>query len=805
MMSRGMWRTFSVAAVGCVLSLLSASAGVNALVGGVMERIVVDGRLDEPAWKAAEWTAPWSVLGRENANVNGLFETADDKFAKNASTAALLHDDENLYVAIRSPFPADVPPVVKGGVIWGDDHVEFFLQIDGDAYFQVAVNSAGKTSFIKFDGGNGLRRTWNPTHIEAKAVCGQASFDVEMRIPFSDLGPKRPSDGTLWRGNFARDGRSCGGLSTWAPVGMNFCSQQGFGSFVFGSRKSYFEQEARRIAAAVPTERRDAGFAAALAKFTSGAEHGEDAASWDSLGAAATELQSAAVRLLNGGKGILVRACDPWAEMGPYDPVPFEDKALEEIRLYAPKGARALAAFKISNLTGHAALYHLNVLSGARDAKQERAFRFRQVEYIELNGGRMVPDPIFDLPVGRVITVPPQTTAIVWVDADTAAFAPGVHKGLVRMVSAYREFPDVRFAYRLRVGKADVSTVKMPVWAYPLRDPDDIRRLGEYGFNVACLTPRHFAPEPGQDGRAAVDEIFKAFAANGVKESDVSFILYAQWPQWSTITLPTGKKAGFLEPGWEEEYGRRLREFVAWIGERHGVGYDRMAFYTNDEPSGDPDDRKETAWYAFRGAEFVRRVDSNIRLFTNPWKCEEKYMSRYIETFDILEPCLPRLMQAPESVRTALRDSGKTICSYSVLMKRNPPFVYRNMFWQHLALGYEGFATFYDLFDCSGDPFLSYDAKPKSSVIDDYQTCYRDAQSGQVAVSRRLESWSVGLMEFKLAKWCRARVAERKRAGADVSGFEKELAAVCAGFSAPGAKVDALAARLFALSEKLAQ
>ena len=142
------------------------------------------------------------------------------------------------------------------------------------------------------------------------------------------------------------------------------------------------------------------------------------------------------------------------------------------------------------------------------------------------------------------------------------------------------------------------------------------------------------------------------------------------------------------------------------------------------------------------------------------------------------------------------------MCSYSVLTKETMPIFYRRMHWDHLQLGFEGWAAFYDLTDACGDPFNSYDKRGR--VLDDYAAAYRNVRTGQVAPSRRLEAWYKGLTELKLAKWCRDRIAAMKKKDVDVAAYERELSDIIDEVSAREGDASAGAQRLFALSERIA-
>ena len=78
---------------------------------------------------------------------------------------------------------------------------------------------------------------------------------------------------------------------------------------------------------------------------------------------------------------------------------------------------------------------------------------------MELKGGTTVPDPIFDLPNGSVLRIPPKSTAIVWVDVNTEDLAPGIHKATLRLTPGYSRFEEKTVSLELNVGRADVREI----------------------------------------------------------------------------------------------------------------------------------------------------------------------------------------------------------------------------------------------------------------------------------------------------------------------------------------------------------
>ncbi|MBT4814247.1 MAG: hypothetical protein HON70_01030 [Lentisphaerae bacterium] len=152
--------------------------------------LVIDGRLDEPAWGLAS-----AVPVR----------TGSDGFPYSRACRALMtYDADALCDAFRAPV-VDHPPVTKAttrdGKLWEDDSFELLLWPDPEAKgkrYQIILNSRGVTfDAEKHDAG------WNPALMAAGQV-GKDEWTVELRLPFVDLGGA-PGTGTLWRANLCRN------------------------------------------------------------------------------------------------------------------------------------------------------------------------------------------------------------------------------------------------------------------------------------------------------------------------------------------------------------------------------------------------------------------------------------------------------------------------------------------------------------------------------------------------------------------------------------------------------------------------
>ena len=174
--------------------------------------LTVDGKLDEPAWRAA----PWSDL---------FIDIDGTRQLPLATRAKMLWDDDFFYVAADLEEP-DVWGTLteRDSVIFQDNDFEVFIDPDGDThnYFELEVNALGTVWDLMLvqpyrDGGPaihgwdiaGLRSAVNVRGTVNRPGDRDEGWSVEMAMPWKILreaAPNRalPRPGDQWRVNFSR-------------------------------------------------------------------------------------------------------------------------------------------------------------------------------------------------------------------------------------------------------------------------------------------------------------------------------------------------------------------------------------------------------------------------------------------------------------------------------------------------------------------------------------------------------------------------------------------------------------------------
>ncbi|MBB5206624.1 DUF5916 domain-containing protein [Chiayiivirga flava] len=140
--------------------------------------IVVDGRRDEPEWRAAQRFDDFRVTAPYTLDAPAL-----------RTTAWLLSTPEGIAVAFECEHPATVPrlrPRVERDQRRTADRVNFMIDFDGDGRqaYDFAVLLSGSIQDDSITGENAFNPDWNPDWLQAVEEDADA-WRVEMLIPWS--------------------------------------------------------------------------------------------------------------------------------------------------------------------------------------------------------------------------------------------------------------------------------------------------------------------------------------------------------------------------------------------------------------------------------------------------------------------------------------------------------------------------------------------------------------------------------------------------------------------------------------------
>ena len=667
----------------------------------------IDGRLDEEIYDNVEWSAAFMSLGKESATVNELWLNASDKYAKLKTRFALITDKKNLVVAFKAPVPQGMK--ANGGGTFGakDDFVEFFVTSDDGTFLQILADAGGHTYTLKYAGAGTAGEKMPIPGLVASAENSDGAYTVEMKIPLSSLGLSLPKTGAVLRGNATREGPTNGGLSTWAPVGTTFNNPDRFGELYWIDRATTHRERVK-----------------------------------------AREL--AAKKLADTGKLMVfwrAKHYNSYSSKISPDPDTLLDGKHSAV---IPRGSRAIAPFMATNLGDKDFVGTFEV-----NGELAKLARFREVGFIELKGGIVLPDPIWDIPEKRVLRVRPKETVLVWFDVDSRDLKPGVYRSTVTLHPSRSHFNYEKFDFSLRVSDVAVTDKDPVAWVFGMGRNVMRDHFRDYGFSGYGELPNVSLPKD-KSGFVRLDEAVVEAEKLGLPRKDQFRLFWLDLQaesKWTRYADEKRKWHYFGSEFWVKEFTRRLIMLRDHMKEL-GFDYSNWALFTIDEPHGDPEKKGTTAWYAIEGAKLIKSIDPNIRIWTDPTNIghssfrslDDGFQHYYLKWYDIICPNYGRIIPFPKVCRQ-YRESGKEVWTYSVRTKGGTPVSYRAEFWAIAKEGFAGPASFYDLYRNSGDGYDSYDGGKGSN---DYSSIYRDKRTEGFSVSRRMEAWYEGLIDKRL-------------------------------------------------------
>lgn len=177
--------------------------------------IRIDGRLDDPAWRDADWT-----------EIFGDIEGAAKPAPRYRTRVQMLWDDQYLYIGAYLEEPHVWATLTeRDSIIFQDNDFEVFIDPDGDThnYYELEMNALNTVWDLLLirpyrDGGpavhswdiQGLRTAVNVMGTLNDPSDRDKAWTLEIALPFAVLKecipgkPECPSAGDQWRVNFSR-------------------------------------------------------------------------------------------------------------------------------------------------------------------------------------------------------------------------------------------------------------------------------------------------------------------------------------------------------------------------------------------------------------------------------------------------------------------------------------------------------------------------------------------------------------------------------------------------------------------------
>jgi hypothetical protein len=207
--------------------------------------IRVDGEVDEPVWKDAAILTPF-------------FKNNGSGRERETTQVRVWYDETALYLGWTCQ-DSDIEATLstRDSKFWEEEVVEFFVTAkELTRYFELQWNPLGgvfdaiiyneldeRGLSRKMEGDWSFTAKGMKSAVKVKGTIGKPSdrdefWQVEVMIPFADLGTATPKDGDIWRANFYRFNRG-NGLPveevSWSPtLTSSFHQPSRFGYLQFG-------------------------------------------------------------------------------------------------------------------------------------------------------------------------------------------------------------------------------------------------------------------------------------------------------------------------------------------------------------------------------------------------------------------------------------------------------------------------------------------------------------------------------------------------------------------------------------------
>ncbi len=211
------------------------------------DKIVIDGKLDEPVWNSA-------------VEFCGFRSYTDQScLAPSSPGFKVMHDDNNIYFGVEIPLAGATQvrqelqsqplldgkgtPLPKNDTYTARESAELFLQPpDSARYFQFVASLDG----YRFEGA-GKDASWNGAW-ETAAGTAEDRWFCEIRIPLKELGVEKLAPEKNWRINVCANQSS--GVSTWAAVGVYFHNPDAFGTLIMTDFTDWCARYPEQVSAA---------------------------------------------------------------------------------------------------------------------------------------------------------------------------------------------------------------------------------------------------------------------------------------------------------------------------------------------------------------------------------------------------------------------------------------------------------------------------------------------------------------------------------------------------------------------------
>lgn len=752
-------------AAAVLVSLIATGGAADTLVPvGLCTRVtqppVIDGTLDDDAWRQCEVLKPFILLDASGP-------------AKQQTEVRVCADTATLFIACElleanmdklkaQPTDHDISR------LFSNDCVEIFIHPDPDTgeYFHLAASAAGSKYEAIATGGP---IDWNPDWDVATSL-GDGRWFLEAAIPLDEVRLKAVRPGQAIRFNVCREEMPNSELSSWSCTRGTFHNAALFGELVFYDIAPLAEAQMARMDAKLEAARGVSGDTPAFERAIEqlgearklAARKPLASADWQALRPRLAALTKEFDRLALAAREAMIWQVTPWRLPTHTDLPSIGTSETEELTVRLLRGEYETLAIAIANLGEHSISYHVTCTDllrwhGNEELPSKGRIALREAIPLRTRSGGMVRDalPSLQTQANRMVIAGGEN-AVLWVTIHAEDLAPGSYvAGIDLLPLTGKE----RRALRLKI---EVLPFDMPqtgapyicTWAY--LDHAETRGwlakasrdLVDHYINVQVIHHKYIPwPTVDQAGNiiepmdfGAFDERIKALPAGATYLLNLAL----HWFE----NLKTD-----LKP-WTPEHKNAMRQWALQIRDQFrelGVPDDRWVWYPKDEPSTD-----KYAKLVRNFADTIHEADPKMAVYANPFSRTTAEQIRMMgEAIDVWCPNLSGLK--PEDL-AYMKQHGKRVWSYLVLSRLSNPYgAYRLPLWRAYDMGLTGFGHWaYDSVD--GGVWDDSDGR-----VSDYATCY-EGPDGPIP-SVRLEALREGIEDYKCLSMLRQAAGEARRGG----------------------------------------
>ncbi|MBR6373239.1 MAG: hypothetical protein IKS20_08660 [Victivallales bacterium] len=492
----------------------------------------------------------------------------------------------------------------QGGQVWNDDCVEiFFNSGDRNRLLNQFVVSAGGGRWM----GRGTGEPVNEyTAWKAVVAKEKDAWLVKAEIPFTLLGwSKAPASNELLRFNIARNRTPVRETSSAAYFAESLHDKKGWGYFFPYGTQVWCNAVKGGLRAKAASRQ------SLLAEINA----------WESSGKPALDLarynyfsKKLLESSLSGRKFVVTMPPITTDPAIPYLPYTLENPP-EKLALRAAGNERFMVPLVLTNLTGAVEEYRV-VLSALNERNGEkgvleseegkafptgnaRLFRGVRVKDNEAEMPSLRYDPLVPMEAAATIVVPGRESVPLWVSLDTAGVAPGIYKGVLRIIPLCAQntaknpsMQDLPFSFQVLPFELPAFPVLSHFVISSARSKEDFNMMLDNYQTQFELSVWRTSWDVQDDGTMILKsskgmeeqlEQYLAWARERGLDKRISFWFgYSAYPHFQKHLLKERFKPG--SPEWRNAWLSYMRGIDA-IRAKHGIEPERWSIEIADEPT----------------------------------------------------------------------------------------------------------------------------------------------------------------------------------------------------------------------------